>query len=401
MNGWWIVYELWRDKLWKVRLIKKRIHVTTYAHALCCLVKGIVWHVKCNHRETLFHADAFYTRTHTFTHKRFYTQTLLHTEAFPHRRFTHRSFYTDAFTHRPFYTQALLHTKTFTHRPFSTHNPMQSICSLRYKICSVPWCRGWPQLQTKVRKHSCNGNAKKMQKCTNKGSVPWYPKESKTPCKNALNDSTITSSISWWHGWHLFHCISPMSLQDRTIFTAFTHRCFYTQKLLYIQTLLHLLHTRAFTQRRFYTQTLYTKTLSHTDAFTHRPFYTQELFRTDPFTHKSFYTKTLLHTDAFTHRRFYAQTLLHTKAFTHKSFFTQRPTSILCERLAMDTSNIQRPFRAKGLQSDTFFRNFSAVFDVQRPFRAKGLRGDTLNRNFSSVFDVQRPFRAKGSRWTK
>ena len=38
VNGWWILYELWRDKLWKVRLIKKRIHVTTYTHALCCLV---------------------------------------------------------------------------------------------------------------------------------------------------------------------------------------------------------------------------------------------------------------------------------------------------------------------------------------------------------------------------
>ena len=53
-----------------------------------------------------------------------------------------------------------------------------------------------------------------MQKYTNKGSVPWYPKESRTPCKNAVNDSTIASSISWWQGWHLFHCISPMSLQD-------------------------------------------------------------------------------------------------------------------------------------------------------------------------------------------
>ena len=40
---------------------------------------------------------------------------------------------------------------------------------------------------------------------------------------NAVNDSTITSSISWWHGWHLFHCISPMSLQDRTIFTDKQH----------------------------------------------------------------------------------------------------------------------------------------------------------------------------------
>ena len=52
VNGWWSLYELWRDRLWKVRLIKKRIHVITYAHALCCLVKGIVWHMTCNHRET-------------------------------------------------------------------------------------------------------------------------------------------------------------------------------------------------------------------------------------------------------------------------------------------------------------------------------------------------------------
>ena len=48
----------------------------------------------------------------------------------------------------------------------------------------------------------------------NKGSVPWHPRESRSPCKNAVNDSTIASSISWWQGWHLFHCISPMSLQD-------------------------------------------------------------------------------------------------------------------------------------------------------------------------------------------
>ena len=53
-----------------------------------------------------------------------------------------------------------------------------------------------------------------MQKYTNTGSVPWYPRESRSPCKNALNDSTIASSISWWQGWYLFHCISPMSLQD-------------------------------------------------------------------------------------------------------------------------------------------------------------------------------------------
>ena len=31
MSEWWILYELWRDRLWKVGLIKKRIHVTTHA----------------------------------------------------------------------------------------------------------------------------------------------------------------------------------------------------------------------------------------------------------------------------------------------------------------------------------------------------------------------------------
>ena len=81
----------------------------------------------------------FYRRTHTFTHKRFYTQTLLHTDtdAFPHRpfytqtplhtnTFTHIRFYTrtllhaNTFTYRRFYTQTLLHSDTFTHRRFST-----------------------------------------------------------------------------------------------------------------------------------------------------------------------------------------------------------------------------------------------------------------------------------------
>ena len=63
-----------------------------------------------------------------FTHKRFYTQTLLHTDAFTHRRFyTQTLLHTKAFTHRRFYTQTLLHagavkvhTKSFTHKRFYT-----------------------------------------------------------------------------------------------------------------------------------------------------------------------------------------------------------------------------------------------------------------------------------------
>ena len=66
----------------------------------------------------------------TFTHRRFYTQKLLHTEAFTHRSFyteaithkafTHRSFYIQTLLHGHFYTQTRLHTDTFTHRPFYT-----------------------------------------------------------------------------------------------------------------------------------------------------------------------------------------------------------------------------------------------------------------------------------------
>ena len=122
-------------------------------HRIFCIVsfKKFFTH-RTFYRQTLLHTDAFthrrfYTHTNTFTHRdfytdafthrNFYTQTFLHTDAFTHRgfytqtlfhteTFTHRRFYTqrvlhtDAFTHRPFYTQTLLHTETFTHRRFYT-----------------------------------------------------------------------------------------------------------------------------------------------------------------------------------------------------------------------------------------------------------------------------------------
>ena len=50
--------------------------------------------------------------TNSFTHKHFYTETLLHTEAF---------------THRHYYTQTLLHTDAFTHRRFYTHGNFTSV----------------------------------------------------------------------------------------------------------------------------------------------------------------------------------------------------------------------------------------------------------------------------------
>ena len=117
-------------------------------------------------------------------------------------------------------------------------------------------------------------------------------------------------------------------VQDNSfcIANTFTHRSFYTQKLL---------HTKAFTHRSFYRQTL-----SHTDPFTHRRLYTQKLLDTEAFTHRRFYTDTfnytqsfypqkLLQTEAFTHIRFYTYALTHryfytTETFTHRRLYTQR-----------------------------------------------------------------------------
>ena len=119
--------------------------------------------------QTLLHTDAF-------THRRFYTQTPLHTDAFTHRHFyTQTILHTDTFTHRSFYTQKLLHTEAFTHRGFYTQTPLHTDAFTHRRF----------YIQT------------------------------------LLHTDTFTH--------------------------AFTHRHFYTQKLS---------HTDAFTHRSFYTQTL-------------------------------------------------------------------------------------------------------------------------------------------------
>ena len=159
---------------------------------------------------------------------------------------------------------------------------------------------------------------------------------------------------SWWILYELWRGklwnYTETLLHTNTFTDAFTHRDFYTQRLLhtdtftrrrfYTQALLHVLvHTNtftdAFTHRDFYTQRLlhtdtftrrrfYTQALLHADAFTHRSFYTQTLLHTNAFAHRPFYTQTLLHTEAFTHRRFYTQMLLHTHTFIHRGFYTQK-----------------------------------------------------------------------------
>ena len=71
-----------------------------------------------------------------------------------------------------------------------------------------------------------------------------------------------------------------------------------------------LLHTEIFTHRSFYTQKLL-----HTEDST------QKLLQTKAFTQRRFYTQTGLHRGAFTHRGVYAGKLLHAEAFTQSSFW--------------------------------------------------------------------------------
>ena len=60
-----------------------------------------------------------------------HTHTLLHTDAFTHRRYyTQTLLPTDAFTHRRFYTQTLLHTNAFTRTNVA--------------LCSGPRFETWP-----------------------------------------------------------------------------------------------------------------------------------------------------------------------------------------------------------------------------------------------------------------
>ena len=187
-------------------------------------------------------APSFREREET---RRFYTETLLHTESF-----THKHFCTQTLSHRDVFhahTQTHFHTETFTRKHFNAQTLLytDSFTHIRFYM-----------------------------------QMPFYRR-------------THTFTHKRFYTQTLLH----------TDTDAFPHRPFYTQTLLHTNTFTHIrfytrtfLHANTFTYRRFYTQTLL-----HSDTFTHRRFSTQTLLHTDAFTH------TLLHTDAstetFTQRR--------------------------------------------------------------------------------------------------
>ena len=165
--------------------------------------------------QTLLHADAF---THTHVH----TQTLLHTDAFTHRGFyTQTLLHTDAFTHRHIYTQTLLpteafththafllhtHTHTFTHRGFYTQTLTQRLYTqkllhthihthlLRNSLSNY-WCG--------MHRTCKNTSVKPDRHCEN-GSISWRDGKNHqndvTTCFATASRCVTTVPFSWRDG---------------------------------------------------------------------------------------------------------------------------------------------------------------------------------------------------------
>ena len=149
------------------------------------------------------------------------------------------------------------------------------------------------------------------------------------------------------------------------------------------------MHTYTFTLIRFYTLTLL-----HINAFTHKPFYTQKLLLLEEaFTYRCFYRKWRRHADVFTFD-FNIQTLLHTDTFTHRHFSTQKAQTLLHTN-TFNTHTLLHSFRAKGLHLGPWNRNFTSIFGDRTSFRAKGSRGTSWNRSFTSIFGDRSSFRVK------
>ena len=188
-------------------------HTLTHTHSEVIVVVATSLHEANSECCTFRSAQQTLSNTDPFTHKPFYTQTILYTDALMQRRFYATTLlHTDPFTHKPFYTQTLVHANTF----------------MQKRVCTQML------LQTDAFTH-----------------ITLY-------AQKLLHADAFTHRCFYTH-----------KLQHTG---AFTHRCFHTQKRLRRDTFTHthkrfytqtLLHTDDFTHRCFYAQTLL-----HTKAFT-------------------------------------------------------------------------------------------------------------------------------------
>ena len=375
------------------------LHRNTFTHEFCTQRRF--------YTETLLHTEPLTRHTNAFAHRRFYTQTLLHGDPFTHRSlYTQTLLHTKLLTEKHFYTQTLLHTNIFTQRR-CTHRPFEP-------------CHGFVRLQCHIVE------AKQLYTETLLRTKPAH-RDAFTP-KHFYTQTLYTT--------HKRFCTQTLYTQTLLHRDPFTHRSFYTQTLLhtnlsrretfYTQTLLHtnvftqrrlgiflhsfvkqkkgpwvfwrtlakqlctetILHEFC-TQRRFYTETLlHTEPLTlHTNAFTHRRFYTQTLLHGDPFTHRSLYTQTLLHTNLLTEKHFYTQTLLHTNIFTQRRC-THRPFEPCHGSVRLQCHIVE----AKQLYTETLSRTKPAHRDAFTPkrFYTQTLLHDTQTLLHTDAFTHRR-----------
>ena len=169
-------------------------HTLTHTHSEVIVVVATSLHEANSECCTFRSAQQTLSNTDPFTHKPFYTQTILYTDALMQRRFYATTLlHTDPFTHKPFYTQTLVHANTF----------------MQKRVCTQML------LQTDAFTH-----------------ITLY-------AQKLLHANAFTHRCFYTH-----------KLQHTG---AFTHRCFHTQKRLRRDT---FTHTNAFTRRPFYTQTI-------------------------------------------------------------------------------------------------------------------------------------------------
>ena len=112
------------------------LHTDTFTHrhfyTQTLLTKSLLHTGAFTHRsiytQTLLHTKTFtHSHTEAFTHRRFDTQALLHTNAFTYKHFyTQTLLHIDAFTRKSFYTQTLLHTEALTHKRFYTQTVLHT-----------------------------------------------------------------------------------------------------------------------------------------------------------------------------------------------------------------------------------------------------------------------------------
>ena len=122
--------------------------------------------------------------------------------------------------------------------------------------------------------------------------------------------------------------------------------------------------------------------------------------KAETFTHRSFYTQRLLHTDAITHAFTHRSERVApdaSKSQFYCSFCGDRTSfrdafkiAILFQFLAIEPHFVRKTLRREGGN-----RNFIAVFGDRTSFRAKGYAGRFANRNFNSDFGDRTSFRAK------